>query len=189
VEYKDGEPVDIPDDKRETFYTSRGRPVLDGGGVTPDVKLETTDKPEILQELRKEHWIFKYVNDYVAQESEVPEVGTFTFTDYDGFQNFLDKENFQFESKTQKKLEELLDDSESSLTSDLEKLIKQVANRNSDDLVEFKEEIIRDLEIEIIKRYHFQKGKAQQNLKSDPEIQEAITLLESPAAYRQILNK
>ena len=38
VEYEDGEPVDIADDKRAVFETRNGRKVLDGGGVAPDIK-------------------------------------------------------------------------------------------------------------------------------------------------------
>ncbi|MCB0640654.1 MAG: PDZ domain-containing protein, partial [Phaeodactylibacter sp.] len=37
VEYQDGEPVHIADDKRAKFRTRNGRVVLDGGGVKPDV--------------------------------------------------------------------------------------------------------------------------------------------------------
>jgi carboxyl-terminal processing protease len=40
VEYANGDPVDIPDSKRSKFKTKNGRTVLDGGGVTPDVKIE-----------------------------------------------------------------------------------------------------------------------------------------------------
>ena len=63
----------------------------------------------------------------------------------------------------------------------------KIAGEKADDLEEYKEKVVRDLEIEIIKRYHFQKGKAQQNLKSDKEIIAAVQLLNDPARYNKIL--
>ena len=189
VEYENGEPVDIQDNKRETFFTAGGRPVLDGGGVTPDVKLEAIETPEILEALHKEHWIFKYVNDYVSKNKEAPEVESFAFNGYDDFLGFLEKENFNFESSAEEKLSDLLEDADNYIQNDIVTLKNKIASGHLDDLTEFKDQIVRDLEIEIIKRYHFQKGKAQQNLKSDPEIQEAITLLQDTERYHKILSK
>ena len=58
VAYENGEPKDIPDSEREVFKTKGGRPVLDGGGVTPDVKLDAFEPSEILQSLDENNWIF-----------------------------------------------------------------------------------------------------------------------------------
>lgn len=187
VEYANGEPVDIADDKRETFYTKAKRPVLDGGGVTPDVPLQASEKPEVLSALASGNWIFKYVNQYLDTHLDTPAVETFAFTEYDGFVGFLKEEGFSYDNKAEKSLNQLLEDTEGSYATEVATLKAKIAGEKADDLEEYKEKVVRDLEIEIIKRYHFQKGKAQQNLKSDKEIIAAVQLLNDPARYNKIL--
>jgi len=66
VAYENGEPKDIPDSERAIFHTKNGRPVLDGGGIIPDVKLVPAKDPEIIEALKEQDMVFKYVNDYVT---------------------------------------------------------------------------------------------------------------------------
>ena len=189
VEYANGEPVDIPDSRRETFYTKAKRPVLDGGGVTPDVPLMAPEKPEVLSALASGNWIFKYVNNYIDTHPDTPAVESFVFTDYNGFVGFLKKEGFSYDNKAEKSLNQLLEDSDGAYAKDVAAIKAKIAADKADDLEEYKKKIIRDLEIEIIKRYHFQKGKSQQNLKSDQEIVAAIELLNDPQRYNKILGR
>ena len=60
VEYDNGVPVDIPDDKRSVFKTKNKRPVLDGGGVTPDIKLPEPIKSPFVKALIDQNIIFDY---------------------------------------------------------------------------------------------------------------------------------
>ena len=55
VEYKNGEPVNIPDSLRAEFTTRNGRQVLDGGGVKPDLALESPNDISIIKSLLKEN--------------------------------------------------------------------------------------------------------------------------------------
>ncbi len=189
VKYENGEPVDIPDEQRETFYTRGRRPVLDGGGVTPDVRLTPPTKPEVLVALHKDHWVFKYVNKYVDSHAEAPDINNFVFEDYGDFLSFLKESKFAYTTKAEKTLDMLLQEGEASYDQEIAALKALIDRDKADDLQQYKEDIVRDLEIEIIKRYHFQKGQSVQNLKSDREIQEAIVLLNTPDKYKRILGK
>ena len=51
-----------------------------------------------------------------------------------------------------------------------------------------KTRIIREIEQEIVGRYYFQRGKVRKSLKNDPEVEEAVKLLNDPARYDKILN-
>jgi len=97
VAYEDGEPKDIPDNQREVFKTKNGRPVLDGGGVTPDVKLAPFVPAEVLQALEEENLIFKYVDEYIGKTGETPEMISLNFDDYKGFEQYLNSMNFSYE--------------------------------------------------------------------------------------------
>ncbi|MEL6123254.1 MAG: S41 family peptidase [Bacteroidota bacterium] len=188
VEYADGLPVDIPDDRRETFFTAGGRPVLDGGGVTPDVKLDIREKPEILVSLEKDHWIFKYVNEKF-EDTDVEDVRAFSFEGYDDFKSWLRENNFSWTSKAEKKASELQDVAGDTHKSEVDALLSSVLEEKEDDLDQHMSWITAAIELEIVKRYHYQEGKTIQKLKRDAEIEEAINLLNNPAEYRRILSK
>lgn len=190
AEYKDGEPVDIPDDQRAVFYTKNGRAVLDGGGVTPDVPMNIDNTSSLIAALEKDYVIFNFVNDYTQNLDEIGEAQSYRFTDYDAFKAYLNKTDFSFESPSEKllnKLEEEPDMSNPALQAQIATLEKELAASKSDQVDMYKDDIIRLIEKEIVPRYHYQKGKIQQQLDTDPELDEAIAILQDPARYNAIL--
>ena len=192
VEYKDGEPVDIPDDKRAKFKTRAGRTVLDGGGVSPDVYLEVVDKADYLQALEQSHIIFKYVTDYMQeaefQDSVLKEV---VFEDFEDFKSYVQSSGFNFESSQEKQLEKLKsnlgDGYDKSLKQDVDNLIQKISLYDNNAIDIFKDDIIDRIELEIATRLRFQEGKIYQRLEDDGEIVEAISLLKDSDRYNQLL--
>ena len=192
VEYKDGEPVDIPDDKRAKFKTRAGRTVLDGGGVSPDVYLEVVDKADYLQALEQSHIIFKYVTDYMQeaefQDSVLKEV---VFEDFEDFKSYVQSSGFNFESSQEKQLEKLKsnlgDGYDKSLKQDVDNLIQKISLYDNNAIDIFKDDIIDRIELEIATRLRFQEGKIYQRLEDDGEIVEAISLLKDSNRYNQLL--
>jgi len=189
VAYENGEPKDIADDEREVFKTRNGRPVLDGGGVTPDVKLEAFKPAEVLSALQSENLIFKYVDEYLGDHSDAPEMKNISFEDYSDFTSYLDKQKFSWETKVEKTLAKLQEEGEdqAELSSEVASIVSKVKVAKSDDLEQYQSDITKFIEIELAKRYHFQEGKAYQRLKNDPEIEEAIQLLGQSTKYASIL--
>ena len=106
VEYENGEPKDIPDSQRSKFKTRNGRNVLDGGGVTPDIRMDAPDLMPVTQALLDQHLIFEYANIFCRNKDSIAAVGTFAFTDYDDFILFLKKRNFSYISEAEKHLAE-----------------------------------------------------------------------------------
>jgi carboxyl-terminal processing protease len=51
-----------------------------------------------------------------------------------------------------------------------------------------KKQIKKLLEVEIATRYYLQKGKIQNNLSDDPDIEEALKILSDKARYKTILS-
>ncbi len=191
VAYENGEPKDIPDEDREVFKTMKGRPVLDGGGVTPDIKLDPFVQPEVLKALNEENWIFKYANQYVKQNPVGPGLTELTFDSYNDFLSFTKKGNFQFETDVEEALSDLVDKAKnnSALKSDVDAIKSKVLAEKSDDLTEHQADITKQIEIEIAKRYNYQEGKAYQRLKNDPEVDAAVKVLMSQDSYTKILQK
>lgn len=194
VEYKNGEPVDIADDKRSKFKTTNGRTVLDGGGVSPDVKMEKKDMSPFVKALMKENVIFKYVTEFALANPEIDSAATFQFAKYDDFVAFAQKVGFKYESTSDKLMEKLTKElSESELIDDSKEQIAKIKmtleNDKKDDFQEFETEIVELIEKDIITRYYFQRGKILNRLNGDPEVTEAISIMKDPARYNKILNK
>ena len=194
VKYEDGEPVDIPDEERSKFKTAGGRTVLDGGGVTPDVALENLGMPDILQQLDKQHIVFKYINtiadNYKTEEEEPTSID---FKDFAAFESFVKTSDFTFESKNNKLIDELKanlkKDKQMTLLSEVEALEDRIDQEQNMAMETHKAEIISYIEQQLAARNHFQKGKYFQRLDNDTEIAEAISLLNDPASYKSILGK
>lgn len=189
VAYEGGEPKDIPDDQREVFKTKNGRPVLDGGGVTPDIKLAAYEPAEVLVALEEGNFIFKYVDEYIGQKNEVPEMTKLSYNDYKGFERYLDKMNFSFDTEVEKTLSQLVEQSgdQAELNTEVASIKSKILSAKSDDLQQYQADISKVIEIELAKRYHFQEGKAYQRLKNDPEVEAAIKLLGQTSEYNNIL--
>ena len=53
---------------------------------------------------------------------------------------------------------------------------------------QFKTRIVHEIEQEIVGRYYFQRGKVRKSLKNDPEVDEAVRLLNDPVRYKALLS-
>jgi len=191
VMYEDGEPVDIPDDKRSKFKTSNGRIVLDGGGISPDVKLDLPQSSELLSALKKDYMIFKFTNAYIENVDTSMANNEIVFDEFNTFISFLEDQKFSYETEAEKLLNELRSQIRAVDVSKLDqqlKIIDQSLNQMKMTAYEAnKSAIIDAIEIEIATRLAYQRGKAFQRLKNDAEIDEAVKLLNDPARYQSIL--
>ena len=191
VEYKDGEPVDIPDDKRTPFKTRSGRTVLDGGGVSPDIYLKRADDEGVVKALVEDYVIFDYVTEFASKTATIDDVNTFEFTGFDDFVAFVQKRGFNYESDSEKlikKLEKKSQDEGFELADDIKALKAKVAVSEMEE-IKANQAILEDLiEKEIVGRYYYQRGQIQIALRNDKEIDEAITILKDKDRYQKILS-
>ena len=63
----------------------------------------------------------------------------------------------------------------------------KIKEEKKNDLEQYKEAIINEIEKEIVSRYYFQKGKIQMGLKNDQEIKDAISILKKKKKYNDLL--
>ena len=62
--------VGLPDSiSSQTYYTQRGRRVFGGGGIKPDISVESEPFPPYVQELERRRLFFDFVIDYVSADS------------------------------------------------------------------------------------------------------------------------
>jgi carboxyl-terminal processing protease len=190
VEYEDGEPVDIPDERRTPFKTANGRTVLDGGGVKPDMMIKKFTDGGIVKSLLDQHLIFDYVTRYALGKDSIENVEDFRFTQFDDFVAFLQEQSFEYDTDSEKLLKKLQQTSEKEgyeLDEELTELEAEIERHKKDALQQNREVIIDLLEKEIASRYHYQRGKIKMGLRNDKEVEEAIELLHDTARYNSIL--
>ena len=94
--------------------------------------------------------------------------------------------------KLRKRLKKLKKDAEGEkyieeLQSQLEVLSSKMEESKNNDIERFKDEISELLEMEIVTRYFYQKGKIETTIKHDEEISKAIYVLNNMDLYDAIL--
>lgn len=194
VEYKDGEPVNIPDNQRAIFKTRAGRKVLDGGGVAPDIALNPLEKSPFTNFLSTKYYIFNYITQYLNQKNPDVDPVSYKFLDYEDFMSHIIKLNPQFTSESHAqlaKLKEIMQEEKylAAVESEIKGLEKKLNGPLKAELEKSKHEIVREIEREIITRIHYQKGKIQYNLKEDVEVTAAIQLFNQSDKYNKLLQK
>ncbi len=190
VRYKDGVPVDIPESERAVFKTRNGRTVLDGGGVKPDVVLPVDTAEGIVKALLEQDVIFDFATEYTLKHPKIDSIEVFEFTAFDEFVQYVPKHKFQYRTKSESKLDELKALAEKEhlpLGADLEALERKIQVAKQEELNRYKDRILHEIEQEIVGRYYFQRGKVRKNLVNDPEVKEAIRLLNDRPRYNAIL--
>ena len=191
----DGSVGRIPDSLTTEFRTRAGRIVRDGGGVTPDIEVETEKLPNILFYLVNENLIFDYATDYCLKHDRVasPEQFEVTDADYAAFKKKVKAADFKYDQQTEKMLKSLKEMAEfegylDDASAEFDALEKKLRHNLDRDLDHFAKEIKDMLAVEIIKRYYYQRGSIIQQLKDDPDLKEAVKILGDPVAYQKMLS-
>lgn len=175
------------------FTTRNGRKVYDGGGILPDIKLETSEFSDITQALLYQDAIFDYATRYYySHDLASPENFSFTDADFSEFKNFLENSDFQYKTATEKELEEMLEkahdeDLKTQISAEVGKIKAQIENFKKQELNNKKPEIVSLLTDEIIKRYFYKEGLYEYYTKHNPEISRAKSILNNPSEYAGIL--
>ena len=179
----------IPDSLTSVFYTSKGRPVRDGGGITPDFKIEEPETPTMMFYLVTDFLLTDFVAEWSQKHKKIapPEDFEVTDEDFEAFKQYAKEKNFTYDRQSEKLLKNLKevaefegyleeDSLEAKLTPDLDR-----------DFDRNKDQIKKLLTSEIMKRYYFQKGELINSLKEDDVLDKALEVLGDPALYQQTL--
>ncbi len=198
---KEGEKSDIiPDSLTTEFTTKAGRTVRDGRGITPDVKYkhkhdnDSISRAYLCYELMYQNIYFDYATEFKLKNKTISAVEDFVITDsiYNDFKSFVKEKDFKYENASEKKLKELVDiiKRENAYEDNkeiLDNLEKKLQHSTEADLDKFRKEVSELLSAEIVKRYYFSKGEAQQYLKCDEALELCIEIINDPNRYYGIL--
>ena len=177
------------------FKTSTGRKVYDGGGILPDIQVESAEMSAITEALLRDQAIFDFATDYFYKHDyETLDNFKFTNADYSEFKKFLDKQGFEYQTQTEKELEEVFldaskDNLQDAISSDYANLMRTIDNAKEAQLNTREREISKLIIDELIKRYFYREGLYEYQITHNEELEEAKKILKDAPKYRKILNR
>ena len=193
---EDGSMGHIPDSLVTQYSTKKGRLVYDGGGIVPDIKIESEYLGTLAYKLTSDFVIFDYATQYASKNEKIAPPEEFRITDemYSDFVAFVKESGFSYQSKTEEQLKELLETAKREKYYDANKskfdsLTEELKHDVSQDLQTFSEDVKELLTDEIVSRYYYQKGAIKAAIKDDKGISQSILLLKNKPEYAAIFKK
>ena len=177
----DGSVGYIPDSLTHKFFTAHGRPVRDGGGITPDDTLKVREYSRLVFSLVLNGVIDRYSLEFARKHESIPALEDFHFSDadYADFIEFAKGQTFDYRSSAktlydQMKKELEKDGMAESMKAELDALGKRIDIEKEEFLQMKKAEIIPFIEEEIATRYYYQEAGVKIRLRYDDQLREAL---------------
>ncbi len=191
----DGSVARTPDSLTTAYKTLHGREVRDGGGITPDVKIDPTKSNRLLYGIRVGGWDVDYATKYMAEHPNPVAPHDFVITDsvFNDFVAFVKPSELKYDnaySETLKYLREAVTDEgylTDSVAAQLAALEQMLQPEHTRDFSRNRKPIEFMLTDAIVARYAHRPGAVEATLKFNQPLREAISILSSPR-YKAILN-
>ena len=192
---EDGSVAAIPDSLTSVFYTSKKRPVRDGGGVRPEFEVKEPKVPTMMYYLAADTVLFDFVTEWVQKHKTIAPIEEFTVSDedFEALKQYAKSKNFTYDRQSEKVLKNLKEvaEFEGYLEEDstaFKELEAKLTPNLEKDFDRFKDEVKRVMAAEIVKRYYYQRGELQESLKDDPVLEKALEVLGDPKLYNETLS-
>lgn len=174
----------------QTFSTKRGRKVVDGRGIQPDIVVDTDAKNEWLKELQSQLILFDFVTQNFYQYSQIDTTGHFNFSEDDlqKFNLYLDKVDFKPHTESWKKLNEFKEkngtDSE-EIAQHINAIEKAILPSNKKEILNHHDYLVHLIETEMVRRTKNERAYSRQSIRKDPVVEKALSTLKGD--YKKIL--
>lgn len=197
---ENGRVTRIPDSLTNVFHTLHGREVRDGGGITPDLKIDVPEVNRLLFNIVNDFWAFDFANRYAARHdsAEIGSATTLVVGDsiFEEFKSFVDPAKFKYDRMCESGIKYLREAAESegymndSVKAQFERLEGMLKHDLNHDLNHNRASILEILDTEIADRY-FSDAELTRRMvsKGDPEVDSAKALLTDESRYKQILKR
>lgn len=185
-----GNAVRTDKENYNAFKTKKGRTVYDGGGVDPDVKISHKKLGNITKALLDELVIFNFCTDFYYKHS-FKNLNEFQFsdTDYEAFKNYVASSSFNYETKTEKIVQNLHNQASKDhieLTNELKALSAQISHEKTAALTKNKAEIKEIITDQLVTRYFYKEGLYNYHITHNEAIKKALSVLNTKQ-YNSIL--
>jgi len=194
---EDAAPPTAVDEKKqeapaEHFQTAHGRDVFGGGGIKPDVEIQTPKLTQYEIALLRKMMLFNFAIQYAARHPELKPGFQVDEKLLGELQQFLADRHFTYESDTEAQFEKLRKAADedgylADIKTQLEALQVALQAEKKDDFTKSRDFIRRSLEREISSKLWGTRAEVEAAFDDDPAIQRAVNLLLSPDEYTGLL--
>ena len=199
IDYKnrrEGQKDRVADSLANVFHTAGGREVRDSGGIMPDVEVKHDTLANLLFSLSNDDVLTDFATDYCKTHLTIAPAAEFAISDadFEAFKRMAVESGFKYDRLSEKRLDDLkkvavfegyLKDAEAEFAA----LAKKLEHNLERDFDNFKDDIKELVEMEIVKRYYFQRGTVESGLRDDIDFDKAVEILHNPEEYNRILGK
>jgi carboxyl-terminal processing protease len=199
IDYKnrrEGQKDRVADSLANVFHTAGGREVRDSGGIMPDVEVKHDTLANLLFYLSNDDVLTDFATDYCKTHLTIAPAAEFAISDadFEAFKRMAVESGFKYDRLSEKRLDDLkkvaefegyLKDAEAEFAA----LAKKLEHNLERDFNNFKDDIKKLVEMEIVKRYYFQRGIVESGLRDDIDFDKAVEILHNPEEYNRILGK
>lgn len=192
----DGTVARIPDSLTTVWRTRAGREVRDGGGITPDLKVEYPEGNRLVYNIVRDGWSFDFANKYYAHHPAGLPADEFEITDtiFSEFKQFIDPDKFKYDRACELVIDQLEKSAKTegylndSVQTQIDLLRSMLRHDLQHDLNLNRKMIESYLAPEMAMRWHGTKGSIIQALKYDADLDSAAAVLNDLPRYRAILS-
>jgi carboxyl-terminal processing protease len=199
IDYKnrrEGQKDRVADSLANVFHTAGGREVRDSGGIIPDVEVKHDTLANLFAYLSNDDVLTDFATDYCKTHLTIAPAAEFAISDadFEAFKRMAVESGFKYDRLSEKRLDDLkkvaefegyLKDAEAEFAA----LAKKLEHNLERDFDNFKDDIKKLVEMEIVKRYYFQRGIVESGLCDDIDFDKAVEILHTPEEYNRILGK
>ena len=178
---EDGSVGHIPDSLTHEFKTAHGRTVRDGGGITPDVMIESPSYSRLVYSLVLSGVIDNFVLKYVREHDSILPADEFHLSekDFEEFIEFAKTQEFDYRSSAKTLFDQMKKEIEKDgltepMKAELDALEKAL-DMDKERFIRLKREEIRPfIEEEIAVRYWYQEAGVKIALRYDDQLKKAM---------------
>jgi carboxyl-terminal processing protease len=190
---EDGRPKHLPDSLAKTFYTKAGRPVKDGGGVTPDSVMVPSKLHDFVYDLILSREVHDFIVRYCNTRTLPPfEAYALSDADYAEFKQFILDSSFSYKPRSLHvldALDEAVKKEELNAASELQVLRALLTPNVADEIDRHKDVISPLLTLLIVRTAYAEAQSYEAKYKQDEVLKQTLNLLRNPEACEEILKK
>ena len=180
----------------KTFHPAGGREVTEGSGVKPDIDVAHDTLSNIVFYLSDDDVLVDWGTRYFQKHPSIPAVRDFALTDadYEDFKDMVKASGFKYDRLSVKRLEDLtktmrFEGYYEEAKDLIESLEAKLAHNLDKEMDRKKTDILKIMSLEVVKRYYYQAGMAEEALKGDKDLEKAIEIVSDQSEYNKILGK
>lgn len=182
----------LSEDSTKTYRTKNGREMHGGGGIKPDIRVDSPRLSNYEAQLIRKSMMFHFALTYANQHRDLPRDFKVDETIISEFRKFIADKNFGYTSQSEETLAQLKkvageEGYLTTLSAEIASLEKALASGKTDDFTRSREFITRELKKEIAAKLFGTRARVEIGMEDDPVLQEAVKLLRDQTRYATTL--